>query len=109
MNTEEKFLRSAGFVVLCLIIFLAVGYLSLRFGLKQISLQENVVNAPTIYAYGGREIPSSYTVNPIFWLPLYILPVNKYQEMEDPLLLTIPYWIAVSIVISKLIYKLPKL
>ena len=109
MNAKGKFLHNVGFVILCLAIFLTVGYLSLEFGLKRISLQENTVNVPTIYAYSGREVPSRYTVNPIFWLPLHILPSKEYQEMESPLLLTFSYWIIVSVVTSKLIYKLFKL
>jgi len=108
METRGRLLQNVGITILCLAIITLVGYMSFKFGLKDIAMQEKIVNAPTIYAYGGLDWPSRYTVSPIYWLPLHLLPAKEYQEMETPLPLTLPYWIVVSVAISKLINRLTK-
>jgi len=106
VKIKQLFFKIIPFTICVVVIYYTLLSASLFYGLKKIPFNESAANIPIIKAYIGMEIPYRYTTNPIYWLPLHLLPAKEYHELETPIRLTALYWIAISVVISKLLFIL---
>lgn len=89
---SKKYLLTALLTIvfgLCATTFAAVGYI------KDSSLSE-------------KDQPVYYKINPVFWLPAYFIigPEISDPQYISALLITFPYWITISYLISIPVIKI---
>lgn len=62
----------------------------------------------TIYSSLNRDLPAYLIPNRLLWVPLYLLPPQPYEELSMPILVTFPYWLIISSLVSGLVVVVTK-
>ena len=102
MNWKEFFRPNKKRILITLIVFFLIAFLSYKIGRTYEDPYEDW-HSNILRPIGGL---SPYRLNPIFWLPAPLITSNhdylEYFPVDNVIFVSIPYWISLSYLIAYL-------